>query len=209
MRKSVITLYSGPLDIYSHIVRIVLAEKGINVEIIDVDPASPPAELLEINPYNTYPTLVDRDLVLYKATIIAEYLEERFPYPPLLPVYPTARAKCRLMVDRIERDWIRLLPKMQSGSQEEVAETSKLLFDHLSTLTPVFAEMPYFLSEEFTIVDCCLAPLLWRLPGLGVQLPPRAKAVGDYAKRMFERNAFKASLSELEKEAGEAGGHLV
>src|SRR5271157_5580512 len=112
MKKSVITLYSSPIDIHSHVVRIVLAEKGINAEIQSVDAANPPQDLLELNPYSTYPTLVDRDLVLYKTNIIAEYLDERFPHPPLLPVYPVARAKCRLMAYRIERDWINLLPKI-------------------------------------------------------------------------------------------------
>lgn len=201
MKKSIITLYSGPLDIHSHIVRIVLAEKGISIDIIDVDQKEPPVELLEINPYNTYPTLVDRDLVLYEAKIIAEYLEERFPYPPLLPVYPTARAKCRLMVHRIEHDWITLLHKIQNERQEKEREAALKEFENqLVTLAPVFAEMPYFLSEEFTMVDCCLASLLWRLPALGISLSSRAKAIDDYAKRMFARNSFKASLSELEKE---------
>jgi RNA polymerase-associated protein len=200
MKKSVITLYSSPLDIHSHIVRIVLAEKGVNAEVQSVDAANPPQDLLELNPYSTYPTLVDRDLVLYKTNIIAEYLDERFPHPPLLPVYPVARAKCRLMAYRIERDWINLLPKIQNASKPECDEARKVLQEHLITLAPVFAEMPYFLSEEFTIVDCCLAPLLWRLPNLGVKLPSHAKSVSDYAKRIFERNSFKASLTDQEKE---------
>ena len=200
MKKSIITLYSSPLDIYSHIVRIVLAEKGVNVEVLNVDPVSPPSDLLELNPYSTFPTLVDRDLVLYEAPIISEYLDERFPHPPLLPVYPIARAKSRLMVHRIDRDWLKLLPKIQNGSKEEKEDARKTLLDHLTTLAPVFAEMPYFLSEEFSIVDCCLAPLLWRLPHLNIKLPPQAKAVGEYAQRMFSRNSFKTSLSELESE---------
>lgn len=200
MKKSIITLYSAPLDIYSHIVRIVLAEKGVNVEVFNVDPINPPADLLELNPYSTYPTLVDRDLVLYETPIISEYLDERFPHPPLLPVYPIARAKSRLMVHRIDRDWLRLVTKIQHGNKEEKEKARKTLTDHLIALTPVFAEMPYFLSEEFSIIDCCLAPLLWRLPHLEIKLPAHAKAVTEYAKRMFDRNSFKTSLSDLEQE---------
>jgi stringent starvation protein A len=200
MKKSIITLYSAPLDIYSHMVRIVLAEKGITAEIIDVDTKNPPAELLEINPYSSSPTLIDRDLVLYEAPIITEYLDERFPHPPLLPVYPTARAKCRLMAHRIERDWIKLIPQLQNDNKATKDAAVKALYDQLITLAPVFAEMPFFLSEEFTVVDCCLAPLLWRLPSFGIKLPTKVKPIFEYAKRVFARNAFKISLSDQEKE---------
>lgn len=194
------SLYTGALDIYSHMVRIVLAEKNINVDIKYVDTNNPSEDLLEINPYNTVPTLVDRDLILYEPNVIMEYLDERFPHPPLLPVYPIARAKCRLMTVRIERDWFSLLPKMTSADKAESDAAKKKLHDTLVSLTPVFAEMPYFLSEEFSIVDCWIAPLLWRLQSLNIKLPPQAKAVMKYAERMFSRDSFKTSLSELEKE---------
>jgi RNA polymerase-associated protein len=138
-------------------------------------------------------------LVVYEANVIAEYLDERFPYPPLLPVYPVARAKNRLMIYRIERDWLSLIPKIQAGGSEGQT-ANKLLVEHLVTLAPVFAEMPYFLSEDFSLIDCCLAPLLWRLPTFGITLPNDAKAVNEYAKRVFERSSFQASLSELERE---------
>jgi len=199
MKRSIMTLYSGAADMYSHRVRIILAEKGVNVDVLYVDTNNPPEDLLTLNPYNNVPTLVDRDLVIYEANVIAEYLDERFPYPPLLPVYPVARAKNRLMIFRIERDWLSLVPKIQSGGAEgEVAR--KHLIEYLVTLAPVFAEMPYFLSEEFSLIDCCLAPLLWRLPIFNVTLPAEAKSVNEYAKRVFERSAFQSSLSELERE---------
>jgi len=198
MKRSIMTLYSGN-DMYSHRVRIVLAEKGVNVDVLYVDHNSPPEDLLTLNPYNNVPTLVDRDLVVYEANIIAEYLDERFPYPPLLPVYPVARAKNRLMIFRIEHDWLSLIPQIQAnGAGSETAR--KLLLEHLVTLIPVFAEMPYFLSEEFSLIDCCLAPLLWRLPDLGIILPNDAKPVQEYMKRVFERSSFQASLSEQERE---------
>jgi RNA polymerase-associated protein len=200
LKRSVMTLYSGTLDIPSHRVRIVLAEKNISVDINYVDINNPPEDLLTLNPYNSLPTLVDRDLVLYEAGVITEYLDERFPHPPLLPVYPIARAKCRQMIYRIERDWLTLLTTIQKGKKSEADTARKTLRNQLITLTPVFAEMPYFLSEDFSLADCCLAPMLWRLLNLGIELPSQAQSIYDYKKRIFSRDSFKTSLSDLEHE---------
>lgn len=200
LKRSVMTLYSGTLDIPSHRVRIVLAEKNISVDVNYVDISDPPEDLLTLNPYNSLPTLVDRDLVLYEAGVITEYLDERFPHPPLLPVYPIARAKCRQMIYRIEQDWLTLLATIQKGKKTEAEAARKTLRDQLIALTPVFAEMPYFLSEDFSLADCCLAPMLWRLLNLGIELPSQAQSIYDYKKRIFSRDSFKASLSDLEHE---------
>ena len=161
MKRSIMTLYSGASDIYSHKVRIVLAEKGVGVDVLHIDVNDPPRELLELNPYTTVPTLIDRDLVLYESYVIMEYLDERFPHPPLLPVYPIARARSRLMLHRVEKDWLKKVQTIQSGHGSEKDVARKELRDSLVALTPVFAEMPYFLSEEFSLLDCCIAPLLW------------------------------------------------
>ncbi|GAA5218894.1 stringent starvation protein SspA [Corallincola platygyrae] len=198
-KRSVMTLFSGADDLYSHQVRIVLAEKGVSVEINQVDPSHLPEELIEYNPYNTVPTLVDRELVLYNARIIMEYLDERFPHPPLMPVYPVARGNSRLMMHRIEQDWYTLVDKIVAGEDADAAR--KELSDSLLALAPVFAESPYFLSEEFSLVDCYLAPLLWRLPQLGIELTGRgAKEIKSYMTRVFDRDSFQASLTETERE---------
>lgn len=199
LKRSVMTLYSGALDIYSHQVRIVLAEKGVSVDILNVDGNHPCEDLGELNPYNSLPTLVDRDLVLYQAQVIMEYLDERFPHPPLLPVYPVSRAKSRLMMYRIERDWYSLLPKIEAGDESARVELKNSIF----TIAPVFDELPYFLSEEFTLVDCVIAPLLWRLPLLGIELPRTAKAIFNYQQRVFERESFQVALTEAERELRE------
>ncbi|MCW5589038.1 MAG: stringent starvation protein A [Legionellales bacterium] len=199
-KRSVMTLYSGALDLYSHQVRIVLAEKGVTVDVLDIDPAHHSAELADVNPYHTVPTLVDRDLVLYQSPIIMEYLDERFPHPPLMPVYPVARAQCRLMMYRIERDWYRLAQQIDSNNLSACANIRKELQDSLGGIAPIFADNPFFLSEEFTLVDCCLAPLLWRLPRYGIEFGNSAKAIKHYAQRLFDRDAFQASLSETERE---------
>lgn len=201
-KRSVMTLYSGALDMYSHQVRIVLAEKGVTVDVFDVNPMQHMDELAQINPYNTVPTLVDRDLVLFQAQIITEYLDERFPHPPLMPVYPVARAQCRLMMYRIERDWYSLAKKIDIHDLKSKESTAarKALRENIIGVAPLFAENPYFLSEEFTLVDCYLAPLLWRFPLYDIELPAQVKAISTYAARCFERESFQASMTEAERE---------
>jgi stringent starvation protein A len=196
------TLYSGNLDIYSHRVRIVLAEKGVAVDVINTDANATDKleDLLELNPYGSAPTLVDRELVLYDANIIMEYLDERFPHPPLMPVYPVARAKTRLMIYRIDKEWGDLVRQIESGKADEVQTACKELKNYLIKLAPVFANSAFFLNEDFTLVDCCIAPILWRLPAWGITLPPEAKAVMKYAARVFERDSFQASLTEPEQD---------
>lgn len=202
-KRSSMTYFSDAQDHYSHRVRIVLAEKGVSVEIIDVDPENKPESLAELNPYNNLPTLVDRDLSLYETKVMMEYLDERFPHPPLLPVYPVARAQSRLWMHRIEKDWSPMVDVIINGQDDKAAEAArKELKDNLLSVAPIFAEMPYFMSEEFTIVDCCLAPILWRLDAMGIELPntKQAKPLTDYMERLFARESFQESLTELERE---------
>jgi RNA polymerase-associated protein len=201
-KRSSMTFYSDGASHYSHRVRIVLAEKGVAVEVQDVDPANKPAELSDHNPYNELPTLVDRDLVLYEADIMMEYLDERFPHPPLLPVYPVARAQSRLMMYRIKKDWATLVDAIITDPDAKDANAKRKEFkESLLATAPIFAEKPYFMSDEFTIVDCCVAAILWRLPVLGIELvEPAAKPILTYMERIFEREAFKESLSEIEVE---------
>lgn len=202
-RRSVMTLYSDPVDPFSHRVRLVLAEKGVTVEIVDLDPEKKPEELLDLNPYNTVPVLVDRDLVLYQSRIIMEYLDERFPHPPLMPVYPVARANARLMIYRIDRDWYALLSRIERGTPSEAQQARKELRDSLTAAAPVFEETRYFLSDDYSLLDCAVLPVLWRLPHAGVTLPPQARGLESYAERMFARDSFRASLSHGEREMRE------
>lgn len=200
-KKSTMTLYSGENDIYSHRTRIVLAEKGVSTDIIQVQPNQQVDDLLDLNPYYTVPTLVDRNLVLYQSNIIMEYLDERFPHPPLLPVYPVARAKARLMIYRIEQDWYSLASKIENGKEKEAATGRKELTESLLSITPLLKESPYFMSEDFSLIDCAVIPILWRLSSWGIVLPKQAaKPVDAYAKRMFTRPSVIASLTEAEEE---------
>lgn len=193
--------YSDPADHYSHRVRYVLAEKGVDAEIIDVDPVRCPVRLTEVNPYASVPTLVDRDLALYEPGVIMEYLEERYPHPPLLPVYPVARANTRLLAHRVRRDWCALVDRILDRRTTEAVrvQARKELRESLTGVSPVFAEKPYFMSEEFSLVDCCLLPILWRLPKLGIELPRAAKPLLDYMETNFAREAFQVSLSAVER----------
>ncbi|WP_299492141.1 stringent starvation protein SspA [uncultured Shewanella sp.] len=198
-KRSIMTLYSGADDLYSHQVRIVLAEKGVTVDVLQVDPNDMPEDLIEINPYNSVPTLVDRELVLYNSRIIMEYLDERFPHPPLMPVYPVSRGQTRLMMHRIESDWYTLVDRIRKGDRVDSAR--KELQESLTAIAPIFTEMPFFMSEEFGLADCYLGPLLWRLPELGIELDNRvAKEIKAYMTRLFDRESFKASLTETERE---------
>jgi RNA polymerase-associated protein len=203
VKRSSMTFYSDPNCHYCHRVRIVLAEKGVTVDIENVDPKNPPEGLAEINPYNSVPTLVDRDLALYESKVMMEYLDERFPHPPLLPVYPVARALSRQFMHRIEKDWCALLNVIIAKPGTKMAETArKQLRDELVSVAPIFGEHPFFMSEEFSLVDCCLVPLLWRLNSLGIDLPNtrQVKPLLDYMSRMFERESVQESLSEIELE---------
>ena len=202
-KRSSMTFFSNNKDHYCHRVRIVLAEKGVAVDVIEVDTKNPPVEIGDINPYNEVPTLVDRDLVLYHQMVMMEYLDERFPHPPLLPVYPVARAQSRLWISRVERDWCgyvdTLLDEEASGEQKDQAR--KHLQDSLLGIAPIFEEKPFFMSDEFSLVDCCIAPILWRLTLFGIDISGKqAKPLVNYAKSLFNRSSFRDSLSNYEKE---------
>lgn len=206
LKRSSTTLFSDPRDHYSHRVRMVLAEKGVTVDIVDVDPDDKPEELAEVNPYNSVPTLVDRDLVLYESTVIMEYLDERFPHPPLLPVYPVARAQSRLLVHRIEKDWSNKLDIVWSGKGREsvINKAHKELRESILSVAPVFGERPFFMSDEFTLVDCCVVPILWRLKVMEIKLPERStRGLQRYMQAMFARDSFRESLTEAELEMQE------
>lgn len=203
MRRSSMTLFSDPSSHYSHRVRIVLAEKGVTVDIEDIDSKSVTQEILEANPYGTLPTLVDRDLALYESKVIMEYLDERFPHPPLLPVYPVARAQSRLWIHRIEKDWCMLMDAIIANPDNKKSVAArKELKESVIGISDIFAEMPFFMSEEFTLVDCCLAPMFWRLPQLGISLPNnrQTKPLLNYLERLFSRDSFQDSLTDIECE---------
>jgi len=193
-------LFTSPTCPYCHLARIVLAEKDITFESIEVDVDSLPEDLSELNPYNTVPTLIDRDLVLYDSRVIVEYLDERFPHPPLMPVDPVSRAKTRLALHRVEKDWYPLMHDILHKGEKTVAKSRKMLRESIVSANELFKVLPFFLSEEYSLVDATIAPLLWRLPALGIELPAEAKAVNDYAQRIFNREAFQLSLTEAEKE---------
>lgn len=199
-RRPVMTLYSRANCPQSHRVRLVLAEKGITVDLIEVGDDVLPEDLNELNPYRSVPTLVDRDLVVYNAQIIMEYLDERYPHPPLLPVDPVSRARTKTYMYRMERDWYELFADLTSDDAKRAAEARKSMRDGLTVIAPIFEQKTFFMNDEPTLADCTLAPLLWRLPYFDIELPPQAKALNKYAERLFSRPAFKSSLSAMERE---------
>lgn len=197
-RRSIMTLYSGTDCVLSHACRIVLQEKDIECELVYTDPSDTCQELADFNPYYETPTLVDRDLILYDPFIINEYLDERLPHPPLMPVDPVSRAKQRLMIMRLNRDWFDSIKVLQADKSNK--EAHKVLRDGLISISPLFIEQNYAMGEEYSLVDVVLAPLLWRLPVLNIVLPKQAQVVDTYAERLFERQAFQDSLSDTERD---------
>ena len=197
-------LYSDRDDHYSQRVRIVLAEKDISAEIRESKQDETSDEILSISPYFKLPILVDRDLAIYDPSVIMEYLDERFPHPPLLPVYPVARAKCRTLMLRIDREWSPMIDTLIEGkkSDKESMKIREELLHEISSIAPTFKEFKYFMSDDFTLVDCFFAPILWRLPSVGIKLPinRHLKPLIDYQNTIFERPGFLDSLSSLERD---------
>ena len=199
-RRSVMTLYANEGDLIGHCVRLVLTEKDINVEIRFIDEETKPEDLNALNPYANVLTLIDRDLVLYDAQIMLEYLDERYPHPPLMPVDPVSRANNRQFRFRIVRDLFTSAEVLDGDNDIAAANARKSLRDNLMALAPIFSQNPYFMSQEFSLTDMCMGPLLWRLPHYGVKLTAQAKPLVKYADKLFERRAFQSSLSPVEQE---------
>jgi len=198
-RRAVLTMFSDPECIHSHRVRLVLSEKSIKAEIELCDPDNKPEDLIQLNPNNSLPTLIDRDLVLYDARVVIEYLDERYPHPPFMPVDPVSRARTRLALYRIESDWYSYVPAFEAGGA--AAESARhQLAESLTASSDVFEALPYFLSDDFSMLDATLAPLLWRLNHYGIVLPEAAAPVTEYCKRIFARTGFQSSLTERERE---------
>jgi len=198
-KRSVMVLFSDSKSPSCHRVRLVAKEKDIPMEVIEVDKDNLPEDLLELNPYATLPTLVDRDLVLYDPQVIIEYLDERFPHPPLMSVDPISKARSRQMLRQIETEWYPLIDTIaNSDNADDVKTARRNLLERLIQLIPVFDHMPYFMSEEYSLVDISMSVLLWRLPSLGIELPKGAKAITDYADKVLNREMFQESLSDDE-----------
>jgi len=191
-------LYSGTTDPFSHRCRIVLFEKGMDFEVIDVDLYNKPEDIAVINPYNRVPVLVDRDLVLYESNIINEYIDERFPHPQLMPPDPIMRARARQLLHTFEHELfshIEVLEKNQKGSDKSRAHVR----DQLVQLAPIFTKQKFMLGDEFSMLDVAIAPLLWRLEHYGIELPKAAANLQKYAERIFSRQGFIDALTPSEK----------
>jgi RNA polymerase-associated protein len=195
------TLFSAPADPWSHRTRLVLAEKGIAIELVNCDLHKLPEDLLDLNPYHSVPTLVDRDLVLYDSRVIMDYLDERFPHPPLMPIDPVTRAQFRVALYRVERDWYGLAQDIELDRESKTAAHSrKVLCEAICASAEVFKAKPFFLSDEFSLVDASIAPILWRLPFYGIDLPTQAQPIVKYMNSIFARSTFRACLSVAERE---------
>ncbi len=204
--RNALTLFSSNDCVLCHRVRLVLAAKGVTYDLIPVDPQNPPEDLIDLNPYHSVPTLVERDLVLYAASVVSEYLDERYPHPPLMPVDPLSRARLRLATLRLEHDWVPQVQAIQSGTKAQADAARKRLRELLTASVPLFKAFKFFLNTEMSLADCAMAPIIWRLPSLGVALPKDGKALEDYGSRIFRNPGFARSLTEQERRLNELPG---
>ena len=193
------TLYSGTTDPYSHRCRFVLFEKGMDFQIIDVDVFGKQEDVAAMNPYNKVPVLVERDLILYEANIINEYIDERFPHPQLMPPDPVMRARARLFLHRFEQELFCHIDAVQQGQQKVADKARQAIRDNLTQIAPVFAKQKYMLGDEFSMLDVAIAPLLWRLELYGIQMGKDAAPLMKYAERIFSRPAYIEAMTPAEK----------
>ncbi len=197
--RNALTLFSSTDCVLCHRVRLVLAAKGVVYDLIPVDPQNPPEDLVDLNPYHSVPTLVERDLVLYAASVVSEYLDERYPHPPLMPVDPLSRARLRLAMLRLELDWVPQVQAIQLGNKAQAEAGRKRLKELLTASVPLFKAFKFFLNTEMSLADCAMAPIIWRLSALDVPLPKDGKAIEDYGNRIFRNPGFTRSLTEQER----------
>lgn len=192
-------LYSGSVDPFSHRCRIVLFEKGMDFEVIDVDLANKAEDLAVLNPYGSVPVLVERDLVLSEANIINEYIDERFPHPQLMPADPVMRARARLFLYNFEKDLFSYVPDLESNDEETVVKARKTVRDNLTQIVPIFSHQSYLLGDEYSMLDVAVTPLLWRLQHYGIQMPNEAAPLLKYAERLFARPLYAEAMTPSEK----------
>jgi len=192
-------LYSGSVDPFSHRCRIVLFEKGMDFEVIDVDLANKTEDLAVLNPYGSVPVLVERDLVLSEANIINEYIDERFPHPQLMPADPVMRARARLFLYNFEKDLFSHIPNLESSDEQVADKARKTVRDNLTQIVPIFSHQSYLLGDEYSMLDVAVTPLLWRLQHYGIQMPNQAAPLLKYAERLFSRPLYAEAMTPSEK----------
>jgi stringent starvation protein A len=204
------TLYSRATDARCHRVRLVLAEKALETRTVETDPTTPPEDLIDLNPYQTVPTLVDRDVVVYEPGIVCEYIDERFPHPSMSSTDPGTRAHARLALRRIEQEWYAVSDVLEPASgadRREKDRARKLLTESLLASEPLFRMRTWFLSDQFSQLDAAVAPILWRLPRWDIDcaaIVAAAPAIEKYATKVFARASFGRSLTPSER--GMRGG---
>jgi len=198
--RNTLTLFSATDDVACHRVRLVLAAKGAAYDLVEVDPQEPPEDLIDLNPYQSLPTLIEREMVLYGASVISEYLDERYPHPPLMPIDPLSRARLRLAMLRLEFDWVPQVQAVQSGNKSQAEAGRQRLAELLTQSVPLFKAAKFFLNTEMSLADCAMAPIIWRLDALDIPLPKDGfKVIDDYGNRIFRNPGFLRSLTEQEK----------
>ena len=192
-------LYSNSIDPFSHRCRIVLFEKGMDFEVIDVDLTNKPEDLSILSPYSDSPVLVERDLILTDPNIINEYIDERFPHPQLMPADPVMRARARLFLKDMESELFIYMKDLESKESKVREAAKKIVINTLIQLTPILDKQPFLLHDEYSMLDVAMAPLLWRLDYYDIKLGDQCKSLLKYADKIFSRPLFDEAMSPAEK----------
>jgi RNA polymerase-associated protein len=192
-------LYSNSTDPFSHRCRIVLFEKGMDFEVIDVDLANKSEDLSILSPYSDSPVLEERDLILTDPNIINEYIDERFPHPQLMPADPVMRARARLFLKDMENELFIYMKDLESKESKKRESAKKIVTNILITLSPILDKQSFLLHDEYSMLDVAMAPLLWRLDHYGIKLGNQSKALLKYADKIFTRPLFEEAMTPAEK----------
>ncbi|MGH8273193.1 MAG: glutathione S-transferase N-terminal domain-containing protein [Gammaproteobacteria bacterium] len=195
-------LYTRGDDPAGHAIRLVLAEKGVGARLLEVSESSPPDDLLNLNPSGSLPTLASREITLTETPIILEYLDERYPHPPLMPFDPALRARVRMFIREVDDLWYKLCHQAGHGGPRSKTRARKELVELIVASEDLFRAGPHLLNEHYGIADCVIAPVLWRLPHLHVRLPSEVRALPAYMQASFHRANFAGSLTRRERVMG-------
>lgn len=199
-----IKLYDFKSSPNSQRVKVVLEEKKLPFEIVPIDlrkGEQKTPQFLKLNPYGKVPVLTDGDTVLYESCIINEYLDEKYPNPPLMPADLGKRAKARILIDyglaHLDGPYQKLRQELMKDPKEQSEPVIEAAKNDLRKLLQRFeneiGDQPYLLGE-FSLADADLITRFTRLEGFGVLPDPSLPRLSKYLERMKERPSVKAIL---------------
>ncbi|MBP3194264.1 MAG: starvation protein A [Cardiobacteriaceae bacterium] len=216
-----LVLYSSPRDIFSHRIRLISSIKKLEITIQDIDLSNPDvrSSYMTLHEVEALPLISDHNFRIYGDRVLAEYLDERFPHPNLMPIEASKRAIIRLFCSAIEDSWYHsavvlehdIIPNKNrlGGKKPTAAEKNRIRKELIEEIKIFFHSFKaenygkFLMNDELNLVDCSILPILWRLGACGIELPDNASwanTIRRYMKHHFEQEYFLNSLSRYERE---------